>query len=182
VSTSGFKRSRAVVEDLLYQNTRQPGAQTLQQTKLPFGLQVGTGARTVATEWIFTHGNLQQTRNDKDLAIQGNGFIQVALPDGPAGYTRDGSFQVDSQGQMVSASAFIIHLVISTLANASPNTVGRDGTMFVAQTCTAAPVQVWRIQLATFINSAGLESKGQKLDVETAALGNPASTHQARTG
>ena len=106
VSTSGFKRSRAVFEDLLYQNMRQPGAQTSQQTQLPSGLQVGTGVRTVATERIFTQGNLQQTSNDKDLAIQGNGFFQVLMPDGTTGYTRDGSFQVDSQGQMVTASGF----------------------------------------------------------------------------
>jgi flagellar basal-body rod protein FlgG len=175
MSTSGFKRSCAVFEDLLYQNTRQPGAQTLQQSKLPPGLQVGTGVRTVATYRNFTHGNLQQTINDKDLAIQGqgNGYFQVALPYGTTGYTRAGSFQNDSHGQMVTASGFIIHPAITILANASAITVVRDGTVLVTKPGAAAPVQVVQLQLATFINSAGLESKGQKLYVETAASGNP---------
>lgn len=101
VSTNGFKRSRAVFEDLLYQTVRQPGAQSSQQTQLPSGLQIGTGVRPVATERIFTQGNVNQTNNDKDLAIQGNGFFQILLPDGTTAYTRDGSFQTDSQGQMV---------------------------------------------------------------------------------
>src|SRR3954466_4854350 len=99
VSTSGFKKSRAVFEDLLYQTVRQPGAQSSQQTQLPSGLQVGTGTRPVATERIHTQGNLQSTSNPLDVAIQGNGFFQVQLPDGSSAYTRDGSFQVNSQGQ-----------------------------------------------------------------------------------
>src|SRR3977135_2213799 len=103
VSTNGFKGSRAVFEDLLYQTLRQPGAQSSQQTQLPSGLQIGTGVRPVATERIFTEGNLQQTSNDKDVAIQGAGFFQVLLPDGTAAYTRDGSFQTDSQGQLVTS-------------------------------------------------------------------------------
>ena len=172
VSTSGFKRSRAVFEDLLYQNMRQPGAQTSQQTQLPSGLQVGTGVRTVATERIFTQGNLQQTSNDKDLAIQGNGFFQVLMPDGTTGYTRDGSFQVDAQGQMVTASGFAIQPAITIPANAQSITVGRDGTVSVTIPGTAAATQVGQLQLATFINSAGLESKGENLYAETTASGN----------
>ena len=100
VSTSGFKRARAVFEDLLYQTIRQPGAQSSDQTQLPSGLQVGTGVKTVATERIFTQGNLQQTGNAKDVAIQGNGFFQVLMPDGTTSYTRDGSFQADANGQL----------------------------------------------------------------------------------
>lgn len=172
VSTSGFKRSRAVFEDLLYQNMRQPGAQTSQQTQLPSGLQVGTGVRTVATERIFTQGNLQQTSNDKDLAIQGNGFFQVLMPDGTTGYTRDGSFQVDSQGQMVTASGFAVQPAITIPANAQSITVGRDGTVSVTIPGTAAATQVGQLQLATFINAAGLESKGENLYAETTASGN----------
>src|SRR5436190_7312778 len=97
VSTTGFKRSRAVFEDLLYQTLRQPGAQSSQQTQVPTGLQVGTGVRPVATERIFTQGNMQQTGNAFDMAINGQGFLQVQMPDGTTGYTRDGSFHVDAQ-------------------------------------------------------------------------------------
>ncbi|GBL44439.1 flagellar basal-body rod protein FlgG [Sulfuriferula multivorans] len=171
VSTSGFKRSRAVFEDLLYQTMRQPGAQSSQQTQLPTGLQLGTGVRPVATERIFTQGNLQQTGNDKDVAIQGSGFFQVLLPDGTTAYTRDGSFQSDSQGQLVTSSGYVIQPAITIPANAQSITIGRDGTVSVTQPGSVAPVQVGSLQLATFINPAGLEAKGENLYVETAASG-----------
>ena len=173
VSTNGFKRSRAVFEDLLYQNIRQPGAQTSQQTQLPSGLQLGTGVRPVATERIFSQGNLQQTTNDKDIAIQGAGFFQVLMPDGTTAYTRDGSFQVDSQGQLVTSSGFAVQPAITIPANAESFTVGRDGTVSVTTTGSAATTQVGTLQLATFINTAGLQAKGENLYVETAASGNP---------
>ncbi|MBC7503228.1 MAG: flagellar basal-body rod protein FlgG [Herminiimonas sp.] len=172
VSTAGFKRSRAVFEDLLYQTLRQPGAQSSQQTQLPSGLQLGTGVRPVATERIFTQGNLQQTSNDKDVAIQGAGFFQVLLPDGTTAYTRDGSFQVDNQGQLVTSSGFVIQPAITIPAAAQSITVGRDGTVSITQAGTTAPTQVGALQLATFINPAGLESKGENLYVETGASGN----------
>ncbi|HUW27489.1 MAG TPA: flagellar basal-body rod protein FlgG [Sulfuriferula sp.] len=171
VSTSGFKRSRAVFEDLLYQTMRQPGAQSSQQTQLPSGLQLGTGVRPVATERIFTQGNLQQTGNDKDVAIQGSGFFQVLLPDGTTAYTRDGSFQSDSQGQLVTSSGYVVQPAITIPANAQSITIGRDGTVSVTQSGSVAPVQVGSLQLATFINPAGLEAKGENLYVETAASG-----------
>ncbi|MDY7575019.1 flagellar basal-body rod protein FlgG [Actimicrobium sp. CCI2.3] len=171
VSTSGFKRSRAVFEDLLYQTLRQPGAQSSQQTQLPSGLQLGTGVRPVATERIFAQGNLQQTSNDKDVAIQGQGFFQVLLPDGTTAYTRDGSFQIDSQGQMVTSSGFVIQPAITIPAAAQSLTVGRDGTISITLQGTAAATQIGALQLATFINPAGLESKGENLYVETGASG-----------
>lgn len=171
VSTSGFKRSRAVFEDLLYQTLRQPGAQSSQQTQLPSGLQIGTGVRPVATERIFTQGNLQQTGNDKDVAIQGAGFFQVLLPDGTTAYTRDGSFQVDSQGQLVTSSGFVVQPAITIPADAQSLTVGRDGTISVLQAGSPLPVQVGALQLATFINPAGLQGMGENLYVETAASG-----------
>lgn len=171
VSTNGFKRSRAVFEDLLYQNIRQPGAQSSQQTQLPSGLQLGTGVRPVATERIFTQGNLQQTSNDKDVAINGAGFFQVLLPDGTTAYTRDGSLQVDSQGQLVTASGFPIQPAITIPADAQSLTVGRDGTVSVTQPGSAAATQVGALQLATFINPAGLLAKGENLYAETAASG-----------
>ncbi|MGZ3239428.1 MAG: flagellar basal-body rod protein FlgG, partial [Burkholderiaceae bacterium] len=151
VSTSGFKRSRAVFEDLLYQTLRQPGAQTSQQSVLPSGLQIGTGVRPVATERIHTQGNLQQTSNSKDVAIQGEGFFQVLMPDGTTGYTRDGSFQVDNQGQLVTSSGFVVQPAITIPANAQSIAIGRDGTVSVTQSGVAAPTQVGSLQLATFV-------------------------------
>lgn len=173
VSTTGFKRSRAVFEDLLYQTMRQPGAQSSQQTQLPSGLQVGTGVRPVATERIFTQGNLQETGNSKDVAIQGAGFFEVALPDGTSAYTRDGSFQIDSEGQLVTASGFPIQPAITIPADAQSVTVGRDGTVSITQPGVAAPTQIGTLQLVTFMNPAGLESKGENLYVETGASGAP---------
>ena len=171
VSTNGFKRSRAVFEDLLYQNVRQPGAQSSQQTNLPSGLQIGTGVRAVATERIFTQGNPQATGNSKDLMINGSGFFQVLLPDGTTGYTRDGSFQSDSNGQLVTSSGYVIQPAITVPPNAQSITVGRDGTVSVTLPNTSAPSQIGSLQLATFVNPAGLEAKGENLYVETGASG-----------
>ena len=182
VSTSGFKRSRAVFEDLLYQTLRQPGAQSSQQTSLPSGLQLGTGVRTSATEKIFTQGNLQQTSNSLDVAIQGRGFFQVLMPDGSAAYTRDGSFQVDSQGQLVTASGFPVQPAIVIPADATSVTVGRDGTVSVQQPGSAAPVQVGSMQLVSFINPAGLQSQGENLFSETAASGTPSANTPGTSG
>ncbi len=173
VSTNGFKRSHAVFEDLIYQNIRQPGAQSSQQTQLPSGLQLGTGVRPVATERIFSQGNLQQTSNDKDVAIQGNGFFQILLPDGTTAYTRDGSFQTDSQGQLVTSSGFPVQPAITIPANAQSLSIGRDGTVSITLPNSSQTTQVGALQLATFINPAGLMSKGENLYVETSASGNP---------
>ena len=173
VSTSGFKRSRAVFEDLLYQNIRQPGAHSSQQNNLPSGLQIGTGVRTVATERIHTQGNPQLTGNTKDVMVNGSGFFPVLLPDGTQAYTRDGSFQTDQNGQLVTSSGFVIQPAITIPANAESITVGRDGTVSVKLAGTVAPTQIGALQLATFINPAGLESRGENLYVETGASGNP---------
>lgn len=173
VSTNGFKRSRAVFEDLLYQTLRQPGAQSSQQTQLPSGLQIGTGVRPVATERVFTQGNLQQTGNSKDVAIQGKGFFQVLMPDGTMAFTRDGSFQSDAQGQMVTSSGYQIQPNITIPVNALSITIGRDGTVSVTQPGVAVPVEVGTLQLATFINPVGLQSVGENLFVETASSGPP---------
>ncbi|WP_426110150.1 flagellar basal-body rod protein FlgG [Massilia sp. PWRC2] len=173
VSTNGFKRSRAVFEDLLYQNVRQPGAQSSQQTALPSGMQIGTGVRTVATERIHTQGNPQSSGNSKDLMINGSGFFNVLMPDGTAAYTRDGSFQSDSNGQLVTSSGFVIQPAITVPANALSITVGRDGAVSVTTAGTNAPTQIGTIQVTTFVNPAGLESKGENLYVETGSSGSP---------
>ncbi len=173
VSTNGFKRARAVFEDLLYQNMRQPGAQTSQQTQVPTALQLGTGVRPVATARVFTQGNLQKTDNALDVAINGNGFFQVQLPDGTTGYTRDGSFQKDNQGQIVTSEGYPLQPAITIPADALSVSIGGDGTITVTQPGAAAPTELGAIQLASFVNNGGLLSIGQNLFLETAASGAP---------
>ncbi|MDO8812143.1 MAG: flagellar basal-body rod protein FlgG [Gallionella sp.] len=175
VSTTGFKRSRAVFEDLLYQTIRQPGAQSSQQTQIPSGLQIGTGVRPIAAERIHTQGNLQLTGNQLDVAIQGAGFFQVLMPDGTTAYTRDGSFQMDSQGQLVTASGFPVQPAITIPATSTGVTIGRDGIVTVTQSGVVAPVQVGQLQLTTFINPSGLQSMGENLYQETASSGTPST-------
>jgi flagellar basal-body rod protein FlgG len=182
VSTNGFKRSRAVFEDLLYQNIRQPGAQSSQNTQIPSGLQIGTGVRPVAAERIHTQGNLAQTGNKLDVAIQGSGFFPVLMPDGTTGYTRDGSFQTDSQGQLVTSSGFVIQPAMTIPANATSVTIGQDGVVSVTQSGTVAPIQVGTMQLANFINPTGLQSAGQNLYLETSSSGAPSTSAPGANG
>lgn len=172
-STNGFKRAHAVFEDLMYQNLRQSGANSSEQTQLPTGLQAGLGVRPVATSRQFTQGNLQQSGNNLDIAIKGNGFFMIQMPDGTTGYTRDGSFQVDGQGQLVTSNGFVVQPGITVPANAQNLTVGDDGTVSVTLPGQAAPQSLGQIQLASFINPAGLDPKGQNLFTETAASGTP---------
>jgi flagellar basal-body rod protein FlgG len=176
VSTNGFKKSRAVFEDMLYQTLRQPGAQSSQINVVPSGLQIGTGVRPVAAERIHTQGNLQQTGNQLDVAIQGSGFFQVLMPDGTTAYTRDGSFQSDSQGQLVTSDGYVVQPAITIPANATSVTIGTDGTVSVTQPGTVTPTQIGSVQLATFINPAGLQSLGQNLYAQTASSGTPVTS------
>jgi len=171
VSTNGFKRQRAVFEDLLYQVIRQPGAQSTQQTQISSGLQLGVGVRTVATERVFTQGAPQQTGNDLDLMIQGDGFFMITLPDGTTAYTRDGAFQRDNQGNMVTASGYLLADNINIPADAVSLTVGKDGTVTVVQAGNATPIQIGSIQIAMFINPGGLQSVSENLFLETASSG-----------
>ncbi|MBZ0106817.1 MAG: flagellar basal-body rod protein FlgG [Sulfuricella denitrificans] len=182
VSTNGFKRSRAVFEDLLYQTLRQPGAQSSQQTQIPSGLQLGTGVRPIATERIHMQGNLQKTENPLDIAVNGKGFFQILMPDGSTAYTRDGSFQLDSQGQLVTASGYPVQPALTIPADAVSVTVGRDGTVSVLQGGSTAPTQVGSLQLANFINPAGLQSEGENLYKETASSGSPSANTPGTNG
>ncbi|WP_437610721.1 flagellar basal-body rod protein FlgG [Erwinia sp. V71] len=182
VSTNGFKRQRAVFEDLMYQTLRQPGAQSSEQTTLPTGLQIGTGTRPVATERLHSQGNLSQTSSSKDVAINGQGFFQVQMPDGTTAYTRDGSFQTDSNGQLVTNSGFPVQPAITIPANSLSMTVARDGTVSVTQAGNAASVQVGQLTLATFVNDAGLESVGENLYMETQASGAPTESAPGNNG
>ncbi|AHM73415.1 flagellar basal-body rod protein FlgG [Yersinia hibernica] len=182
VSTNGFKRQRAVFEDLLYQTMRQPGAQSSEQTTLPSGLQIGTGVRPVATERLHSQGNLSKTDNTKDVAIKGEGFFQVQMPDGTNAYTRDGSFQVDQNGQLVTAGGFQVQPAITIPANALSMTVGRDGIVSVTLQGQTATQQVGQLTLTTFINNSGLESMGENLYQETASSGAPNETTPGLNG
>jgi flagellar basal-body rod protein FlgG len=182
VNTNGFKRSRAVFEDLLYQQLRQPGGATSQQTTLPSGLQLGTGVRPVATERIQTQGNLQLTSNPFDLAINGQGFFQITLPDGTTAYTRDGAFQVNNQGQLVTASGYLVSPQITVPANTIAFNVSRDGVVTAQQAGQTAPTQIGNITLATFVNPGGLQSVGENLYLETAASGAPQATAPGTNG
>ncbi|MFT4823253.1 MAG: flagellar basal-body rod protein FlgG [Halioglobus sp.] len=180
--TTGYKRSRAVFADLLYQNVRQVGAQSSQDTQLPSGLMMGTGVRTVATEKLFTQGNLQQTDNNLDMAIQGRGFFQVLMPDGSQAYTRDGTFQMDSQGQLVTSSGFQVQPSISIPENAQSVTIGSDGTVSVRLPGSSAISQIGNVQLADFVNAAGLQPIGDNLFLESSASGSPQSGNPGLNG
>ncbi len=182
VSTNGFKRARPIFEDLLYQTLRQPGAQSSQSTQIPAGLQLGTGARPVSTARIHTQGAVQQTGNDLDIAINGAGFLQVLLPDGTTAYTRDGSFQKDNQGQVVTSSGYPLQPSITIPANALSVTIGTDGVVSVTQPGSSATVQVGTIQLATFVNVGGLQSIGENLFLETASSGTPTPSTPGTNG
>jgi flagellar basal-body rod protein FlgG len=175
VNTSGFKKGRAVFEDLLYQNVKQVGSATSQDTQSPTGISLGTGVRVVATEKTYTQGSLLQTDNGLDMAIEGRGFFQILMPDGTVGYTRDGSFKTNAQGELVTSSGYTVQPGITIPDGAQSVSVGSDGTVTVQLAGQAAPVQVGSIQLVDFINPAGLQARGQNIVVETASSG-PAQT------
>ena len=173
VNTTGFKRDRAVFEDLIYQNVRQVGASSTETTELPSGLTLGTGVRTVATQKLHTQGNIQQTNNAFDIAIQGQGFFQVLHPDGTVVYSRDGAFSLDQNGQMVTANGYALEPSITVPPNTLSVTVGSDGTVSALVAGNTAPSQIGNINLVQFINPTGLEAIGQNLYRQSAASGDP---------
>lgn len=171
VNTTGYKKGRAVFEDLLYQNVRQVGASTSQDTQAPTGLSLGTGVRVVATEKTYTQGNLTQTGNSLDVAISGRGFFQVLLPDGTMGYTRDGNFKVNSQGELVTSSGYAVQPGITIPTGTQSVTIGKDGVVTVQIAGQTTPTQVGSLQLVDFINAAGLQPRGENMVVESGASG-----------
>ena len=173
VSTTGFKRDRAEFQDLLYQIKRQPGAQSTQDSELPSGLQLGTGVRIVGTQKNFNAGSLQTTEQPLDMAIDGRGFFQILPPAGTTSYTRDGTFHLDSNGQIVNASGFALEPAIVIPNDAQTFTVGRDGTVSITIAGNPASQVIGNLQTADFINPAGLQAVGNNLFQETAASGAP---------
>ncbi|HYE33914.1 flagellar basal-body rod protein FlgG [Methylocaldum sp.] len=173
VNTTGFKKERALFEDLLYQNVRQVGAQSTQNTTLPSGLQLGTGVRTVATEKIHTQGNILQTQNSLDIAINGRGFFQILTPNGDIAYTRDGSFKLDSTGQIVTNGGYPLEPAMTVPQGALSVTIGNDGTVSVLEPGNPTPNVIGNIQLADFINPTGLEPIGENQYRESVSSGAP---------
>lgn len=171
VGTNGFKRAGVVFEDLMYQNLRQTGAASSDQSNLPTGLQLGLGVRTAATMRNFSQGTMNQSSNNLDVAIEGNGFFAIQLPDGSTGYTRDGAFQLDPNGQLVNGAGYVLQPGITVPPNAGAVTIAKDGTVSVAIPGQSTPARLGQIQVSTFINPAGLEPLGGNLYAESAASG-----------
>jgi flagellar basal-body rod protein FlgG len=174
VSTTGFKSDRAEFQDLLYQIKRQPGAQSTQDSELPSGLQLGTGVRIVGTQKDFAAGSLQNTDNPLDMAVNGRGFFQIRQPDGTIAYSRDGTFHLDSNGQIVTANGYALEPAIVVPQQAQTFTVGQDGTVSITLAgANATPQIIGNVQTADFINPAGLQAEGSNLFLETASSGAP---------
>lgn len=173
VNTTGFKKSRVAFEDLMYQNIRQVGALGAADTLLPTGLMVGTGSRVVATEKITGQGSIQVTSNQLDVAINGRGYFQVSLPDGTIGYTRDGSFKINAQGELVTSGGYRVNPAVTIPEGATSITIGNDGAVSVQLQGQAAASQIGTLQLADFVNPTGLQAKGENLLFETASSGPP---------
>lgn len=171
VNTTGFKQSRVVFEDLLYQTVRQSGGQSSQDTELPSGMNLGTGVRVVATEKLFTQGSILQTDNALDVAVKGRGFFQVLMPDGNIAYTRDGSFQRNSQGEMVTANGYVVQPGINIPDGAQTITIGGDGVVSVKLAGIPSPTQVGTLETVDFINPVGLQPIGENLFLETSSSG-----------
>ena len=173
VNTTGFKRDRAVFQDLLYQTVRAPGAQSSENTQLPSGLMIGTGVRTAATEKLFTQGNLVQTSNSLDTAVEGRGFFEILLPDGSVGYSRDGQFQLDSQGQIVTSEGYLVQPGLTIPEDTLNITIGEDGSVSALVAGDNAPTDIGQLQLVDFVNPTGLLPIGGNLYKESSASGNP---------
>ncbi|MDH5435361.1 MAG: flagellar basal-body rod protein FlgG [Gammaproteobacteria bacterium] len=182
VNTIGFKRDRAVFEDLLYQNLRQVGGSTSQSTELPTGKRLGTGVRIVATEKLHTQGNVIQTENQLDMAINGRGYFQILLPDGSTSYSRDGSFQMNSQGQIVTSSGYELQPAITVPTDAISVSIGSDGTFSSLTQGNPTPITLGNLQLADFVNPAGLQSIGENLYLETSSSGTATAGTPGQTG
>jgi len=172
-NTTGFKTRRMQFQDLLYQSFIQPGSSAGSQTLVPSGLQIGMGTRAASNEIIFTQGSFQETDNPLDLVIQGKGFFQVRVPSGQTAYTRDGSFQLDKDGNVVDASGNPLIPNITVPAQAQSIAIAADGTVTYTQPGQTASQTAGQIQLANFANPAGLNSIGNNLFEPTDASGDP---------
>ena len=182
VNTVGYKKSRGVFQDLYYQNVHQVGGSTSQQTLAPTGMNLGTGVQVMATEKLYTQGSLNQTGNSLDLAINGRGFFQVLTPDGTLAYTRDGSFQTNAQGQLVTADGYPLQPAVTIPQGAQTVTIGQDGTVSVLSAGQTTPSSVGTVQLADFVTEAGLQPLGQNLLQASASSGTAQTANPGLAG
>ena len=171
VNTTGFKRSRAEFQDLLYQTIRTPGGRNAQGGSMPSGIQIGQGTRMVATETLFSQGDLKGTQNPLDVAIEGQGFFQVQRPNGELAYTRAGNFQTDNEGRIVTADGLLVEPAMSVPLDAVSVTISGDGKVTATMPNTSTPHEVGQIQLAHFVNPNGLLALGHSLFTPTSASG-----------
>ena len=172
VNTAGFKKSRAEFQDLLYETLRPAGTSSSQDTQVPTGIQIGHGTRPSTVLKIFSQGNMENTKNELDLAIEGDGFFQIILPNGETAYTRDGSFKLDSDGRIVNSDGFALEPEISIPSDALSISVGIDGTVSVLQAGDSTPSEIGTVELARFVNPAGLISTGRNLYITSEASGD----------
>ncbi len=173
ISTTGFKKSRTEFQDLIYQTLREPGARSTISTEIPSGIQVGLGVKPVAVNRIFSQGNFKHTGNPLDLVIEGDGFFQINMPDGTIAYTRSGSNSLDSTGRIVTHDGYPMEPAITIPADATSITIGSDGTVSIVRPGETTATEVGSIQLAKFINPAGLKSMGKNLFINTQSSGEP---------
>ena len=172
VNTSGFKKSRAEFQDLLYETIRPAGTPSSQDSEVPAGIQLGHGTRPSTVLKIFSQGNMENTQNELDLAIEGDGFFQIALPNGETAFTRDGAFKLDSDGRMVNSDGFALEPEIMIPSDALSISVGLDGTVSVLQAGETTSSEIGTIELARFVNPAGLISMGKNLFITSEASGD----------
>ena len=183
MTTTGYKRRRAEFQDLIYQNLRRVGSNSSDTGQIvPSGAQVGLGVKTAAIYRIGEQGNLQQTSNSLDLAVRGNGYFQLTLPSGETAYTRDGTFSLSPEGQIVSADGYVVQPGVSIPSNATSVTINTAGQVQVTIDGQTAPQTVGQIQLAVFPNDAGLDAQGDNLFLQSAASGNPVTGTPASPG
>ena len=182
VNTTGFKQSRVSFQDLMYHTIRNAGTPNNQGSQVPTGIEVGHGVKPGATQKLFTQGSLENTGNELDMAIQGRGFFQVQMPDGSIGYTRDGSFEMDSNGQIVNSDGYLLQPPVDIPAEAEEIAINEEGLVTYRVPGEEQPQEAGQIQLATFVNPAGLSSEGQNIYKPTAASGEPVVGNPAEEG
>lgn len=182
VNTTGFKKGKADYQDLLYQEMKSAGTSSSPSTMVPTGIDIGQGVRTVSTEKLFEQGNFKQTGQPLDLAIEGDGFFQITMPDGTTAYSKNGELKVDNEGRLVTSDGYLLEPQITVPSDALSVTISADGIVSVTQPGASAPTQVGNIELARFINPSGLQPAGKNLYLPTAASGDPQTGAPGATG
>jgi len=182
INTAGFKRSQVDFQDLMYVKLQEPGRETAAGVTAPSGFEIGSGVRPASTLKVFTQGEMQNTERSLDVAIEGDGFFQVSLPGGETRYTRDGSFRVNANGQLVTASGYALEPAITIPSDARSVSVGKDGTVSVFAGASSTPTQAGQIQLVRFPNPSGLTNEGGNMLAESPASGTPTTGTAGQSG